>query len=58
LTGAHDQYERQRLADRRVVEPEQQSHILALATSFPVVWNDPNACFGRSRSPNTVHGDR
>lgn len=42
LGDMSDQYERQRVADLRVVDAEQRSRILALATNFPAVWNDPN----------------
>ena len=41
LTEAQEQYERQRQADRAVLDQESQSRILALTTDFPKLWKDP-----------------
>ena len=41
LQDARDAYERQRDADRLIVDSEQQGKILALATDLPAVWTDP-----------------
>jgi DNA invertase Pin-like site-specific DNA recombinase len=41
LTDAHEQYERQRQADRAVLDQETRSRILALAADFPKLWKDP-----------------
>jgi len=41
LHRVHEEYERQREADREVLTAEQRRKILALATEFPKVWNDP-----------------
>jgi DNA invertase Pin-like site-specific DNA recombinase len=41
LDEARGEYERQRTADRLVVDGEQRRRILALATDFPAVWRDP-----------------
>ncbi len=41
LTGAQEEYERARQADRVIVDDEQRKQILALATDFPRLWNDP-----------------
>jgi DNA invertase Pin-like site-specific DNA recombinase len=41
LTEAQEQYERQRQADRAVLDEESRSRILALTTDFPKLWNDP-----------------
>jgi DNA invertase Pin-like site-specific DNA recombinase len=41
LTEAQEQYERQRQADRAVLDQEGQSRILALTTDFPKLWEDP-----------------
>ena len=41
LTEAQEQYERQRQADRAVLDQESRSRILALTTDFPKLWNDP-----------------
>lgn len=42
LDQARDDYERQRRDNRTAVDDEQRRRILALATDFPAVWNDPN----------------
>jgi DNA invertase Pin-like site-specific DNA recombinase len=42
LTEAQEQYERQRQADRAVLDQEGRSRILALTTDFPKLWEDPN----------------
>jgi DNA invertase Pin-like site-specific DNA recombinase len=42
LDEARDEYQRQRAADRLVVDDEQRRRVLALATEFPTVWRDPN----------------
>ncbi|MHB9038718.1 MAG: recombinase family protein [Armatimonadota bacterium] len=41
LTQSHEEYERAREADRAVLDDQQQKQILALATDFPRLWNDP-----------------
>jgi len=41
LTEAQGQYERQRQADRAVLDQEGRSRILALTTDFPKLWEDP-----------------
>ena len=41
LTEAQEQYERQRQADRAVLDQENRSRILALTTDFPRLWKDP-----------------
>jgi hypothetical protein len=41
LTEAQEEYERQRQADRAVVDGEQRRRILALATDFPRLWQAP-----------------
>lgn len=42
LDQAREEYQRQRAADRLVVDAEQRCRVLALATEFPAVWRDPN----------------
>jgi hypothetical protein len=42
LDHARNEYQRQRAADRLVVDDEQRRCVLALATEFPAVWRDPN----------------
>ena len=42
LVDAQEEYERQRTADRLVVDEEERQRIFALATDFPAVWRDPN----------------
>ncbi len=41
LGKAHDEYARRREQDARVLNDEQRSAILALASDFPRLWNDP-----------------
>ena len=41
LTAAQEDYERQRIADRKVIDAEQRAQVLALATDFPKLWRDP-----------------
>lgn len=41
LREAQEEYERQKEADHRSVDEETQKKIMALATDFPRVWNDP-----------------
>ncbi len=41
LTEGQEQYERQRQADRAVLDKESQSRILALTTDFPKLWKSP-----------------
>ena len=41
LTEAQEQYERQRQADRAVLDQESRSRILALTTDFPSLWKGP-----------------
>ena len=42
LDQAREEYQRQRAADRLLVDDEQRRRVLALATEFPAVWRDPN----------------
>jgi hypothetical protein len=42
VVAAQEEYDRQRTTDRLVVDAEEQQRILALATDFPAVWQDPN----------------
>jgi DNA invertase Pin-like site-specific DNA recombinase len=44
LTQAQEEYERQCQADRIVADDEQRKQIMALATDFPRLWNDPKTC--------------
>ena len=48
LTEAQEQYERQRQADRAVLDEASRQQILALATDFPRLWQDPRTP-GRER---------
>jgi hypothetical protein len=41
LAAAHEEYQRQRAADRLAVDDEERKRILALATDFPAAWRDP-----------------
>ena len=41
LSEAQAAYDRQRQADRQVLDAQQQAAILALATDFPRLWRDP-----------------
>ncbi len=41
LKTAEEEYELQRQRDRMVINEEQKTRILALATDFPQLWNDP-----------------
>jgi hypothetical protein len=41
LTEAQEEYERQRQADRARLDEGERARILALATDFPRLWNDP-----------------
>jgi DNA invertase Pin-like site-specific DNA recombinase len=41
LTTAQEDYERQRLADRKGIDAERRAQVLALATDFPKLWRDP-----------------
>jgi hypothetical protein len=42
LSGAQAQHEAQSQADRTLLDEQSQEKILALATDFPRLWNDPN----------------
>ncbi|MHB9124568.1 MAG: recombinase family protein [Armatimonadota bacterium] len=42
LAEAGEAYERQRLADRLILDRQQRSEVMALATDFPRLWNDPS----------------
>jgi hypothetical protein len=44
LAQAQEEYERQCQADRIVADDEQRKQIMALATDFPRLWNDPKTC--------------
>jgi DNA invertase Pin-like site-specific DNA recombinase len=41
LAEAKERYEKQRQADRAGLDEEQRAAIMALATDFPRLWNDP-----------------
>ncbi len=41
LVAAQEDYERQREADRSLLDDEKRAQILALATDFPRLWRDP-----------------
>jgi hypothetical protein len=41
VAEAQEDYERQRAAERLLVDEEQRAQILALANDFPVLWHDP-----------------
>lgn len=41
LAATQEEYQRQRTADRLVVDEDEQRRILALAADFPAVWRDP-----------------
>ena len=41
LAVAQEEYQRQRTADRLVVDENEQRRIFALAADFPAVWRDP-----------------
>jgi DNA invertase Pin-like site-specific DNA recombinase len=41
LTEAQERYERQRQADRAVLDEESRGRVLALTTDFPKLWEDP-----------------
>jgi hypothetical protein len=41
LSEAQDQYEQQSQADRSLLDEQSRERILALATDFPRLWNDP-----------------
>jgi len=41
LAEAEENYERHRQADQCRISPAQQKQVLALATDFPHLWNDP-----------------
>ena len=42
LGAAHDEYQRNRTADRLAVDKNARERILGLATDFPAIWGDPN----------------
>lgn len=41
LAEAEEAYERQRQADRLILDQSQRAEVMALATDFPRLWNDP-----------------
>ena len=41
LADAQEDYEHQRLADKKIISHEQRAQVLALAGDFPKVWRDP-----------------
>lgn len=41
LAVAQEQYERQRAADRSLLNGDTRDRVLALATDFPALWNNP-----------------
>ncbi|MBI4307907.1 MAG: recombinase family protein [Chloroflexi bacterium] len=41
LNQAQEEYERQRQADRLVLDEQQRAQVLALAVDFPRLWQDP-----------------
>ena len=42
LAEAQEEYQSRRAADRLVVDDGERQRILALATDFPAIWNDPS----------------
>lgn len=42
MAAAKEEYERRRQADRLVIDEEKRARVMALATDFPRLWNDPN----------------
>jgi DNA invertase Pin-like site-specific DNA recombinase len=42
LAEAEEEYQRQRAADRLVVDEQERQRIMNLATDFPALWRDPN----------------
>ena len=42
MATVKEEYERRREADRLVLDDEKQARVMALATDFPRLWNDPN----------------
>jgi hypothetical protein len=42
LAEAQEEYQRRRAEDRLVVDDAERQRILALATDFPAIWNDPS----------------
>jgi hypothetical protein len=42
LHAAQEEYEQQKEKDQKIFRAEQREKVLALATDFPRVWNDPN----------------
>jgi len=42
LGEAHEDYQRQRTADRLAVDENERQRIVCLATDFPAIWRDPN----------------
>jgi hypothetical protein len=58
LTVAQEDYERQRLTDRKGIDAEQRAQILALATDFPKRWHDPKTPMReRKRMPRLLVED-
>lgn len=45
LNEAQKEYEQQRKADQTILNSTQKTQILALATDFPRLWNDPNTSY-------------
>jgi DNA invertase Pin-like site-specific DNA recombinase len=45
LTDAQEEYERKREEDRKLLDDEQRRRILALASDFPRLWQDPATPF-------------
>jgi len=41
LKEAHEEYERQRQTDSHLIEEKEKKEIIALATDFPGLWNNP-----------------
>lgn len=42
LADAQEDYERQRQSDALLLDAEKRARVMALATDFPRLWNDPN----------------
>ena len=42
MATTREEYERRRQADRLVLDEEKRARVLALASDFPRLWNDPN----------------
>ncbi len=57
LAAAQEEYERQRTSETAALSEKQRADVLALATDFPRLWNDP-ATPNRDRKRPLVGGSR